>query len=62
MIKGLYFTLQVRLTKDGKEFGVLKFRSMKVNAEKDGVARLSSGDNDPRITPVGRFYQKMPYR
>ena len=48
----------MRLTKDGKEFGVLKFRSMKVNAEKDGVARLSSGDNDPRITPVGRFIRK----
>lgn len=31
---------------------------MKVNAEKDGVARLSSGDNDPRITPVGRFIRK----
>lgn len=46
------------MTKDGKEFGVLKFRSMKVNAEKDGVARLSSGDNDPRITPVGRFIRK----
>ena len=32
---------------------------MKVNAEKDGVARLSSGDNDPRITPVGRFIRKV---
>lgn len=56
--KGPVFYSQVRLTKDGKEFGVLKFRSMKVNAEKDGVARLSSGDNDPRITPVGRFIRK----
>ena len=55
---GPVFYSQVRLTKDGKEFGVLKFRSMKVNAEKDGVARLSSGDNDPRITPVGRFIRK----
>ena len=56
--KGPVFYSQVRLTKDGKEFGVLKVRSMKVNAEKDGVARLSSGDNDPRITPVGRFIRK----
>lgn len=29
---------QVRLTKDGREFKILKFRSMRVNAEKDGVA------------------------
>ena len=44
---------QVRLTKDRKEFKILKFRSMRVDAEKDGVARLSTGDNDDRITPVG---------
>lgn len=56
--KGPVFYSQTRLTQDGKEFGVLKFRSMKVNAEKDGVARLSSGDNDPRITPVGRIIRK----
>lgn len=56
--KGPVFYKQTRLTKDGKEFGVLKFRSMKVNAEKDGVARLSSGENDPRITPVGRVIRK----
>lgn len=52
---GPCFYKQTRLTKDGKEFGILKFRSMIVDAEKDGVARLSSGDNDSRITPVGRF-------
>ena len=46
---------QVRLTKDGKTFKILKFRSMRVDAEKDGVARLSSGDKDDRITPVGRW-------
>ena len=45
---------QIRLTKDGKTFKILKFRSMRVDAEKDGVARLSSGDKDDRITPVGR--------
>lgn len=56
--KGPVFYKQTRLTRDGKEFGVLKFRSMKVNAEKDGVARLSSGENDPRITPVGRIIRK----
>ena len=45
---------QVRLTKNGREFKILKFRSMKVDAEKDGVARLSS-QNDDRITPVGKL-------
>ena len=45
---------QVRLTKDGKKFEIMKFRSMKVNAEKDGVARLAS-EHDDRITPVGHI-------
>jgi len=49
---------QRRLTKDGKEFDVLKFRSMRVDAEKDGVAMLSTGDKDTRITPVGRVIRK----
>ena len=31
---------------------------MRVDAEKDGVARLSSGDNDDRITPVGKVVRK----
>lgn len=52
---------QVRLTKDGKEFKVLKFRSMRVDAEKDGVARLSSGDKDDRITPVGKLIRKVRF-
>ena len=51
---GPVFYKQIRLTKDGKEFGILKFRSMREDAEKDGVARLSSGEHDDRITPVGR--------
>jgi len=51
---GPVFYKQIRLTKDGKEFGILKFRSMRVDAEKDGVARLSSGDHDDRIKPVGK--------
>lgn len=51
---GPVFYKQIRLTKDGKEFGILKFRSMRVDAEKDGVAHLSSGEHDDRITPVGK--------
>ena len=49
---------QVRLTKDGREFEIYKFRSMRVDAEKDGIARLSSGDHDDRITPVGKIARK----
>lgn len=56
---GPVFYKQCRLTKDGKEFYVLKFRSMRVDAEKDGVARLSTGDKDDRITPVGRLIRKV---
>ena len=56
--KGPVFYKQERLTKDGKRFMIHKFRSMRVDAEKDGVARLSTGSNDDRITPVGRFIRK----
>lgn len=45
---------QVRCTLNGKEFEILKFRSMRVNAEEDGVARLATKD-DERITPFGHF-------
>ena len=56
---GPVFYKQRRLTQDGKEFEVLKFRSMRVDAEKDGVARLSTGDKDDRITKVGHFIRKV---
>lgn len=36
----------------------MKFRSMKVDAEKDGVARLASR-NDSRITPIGKFIRMV---
>lgn len=49
---------QVRVTKDDKEFKIMKFRSMRVDAEKDGVARLAS-KNDSRITPIGKFIRKV---
>lgn len=51
---GPVFYKQIRCTRDRKEFYILKFRSMKVDAEKDGVARLAS-KNDSRITPIGKF-------
>ena len=56
---GPVFYKQERLTKDGKTFKLIKFRSMRVDAEKDGIARLSTGDNDDRITPVGRVIRKL---
>lgn len=56
---GPVFYKQVRLTKDGREFKILKFRSMRVDAEKDGIPRLSTGENDDRITPVGRIIRKF---
>ncbi len=55
---GPVFYRQTRLTRDSKTFRIIKFRSMRADAEKDGVARLSSGENDERITPVGRILRK----
>ena len=55
---GPVFYKQVRVTRDNKEFKIMKFRSMRVDAEKDGVARLAS-KNDSRITPIGKFIRKV---
>ena len=52
---GPAFYKQTRLTQNGKTFQILKFRSMCVDAEKYSGAVLSSGENDPRITKIGRF-------
>ena len=49
---------QVRCTINGKEFHILKFRSMRTDAEKDGVARLAA-KNDSRITPIGKFIRAV---
>ncbi len=56
--KGPVFYKQIRCTMGGREFSILKFRSMRVDAEKDGVARLAA-KGDPRITPVGRFIRAV---
>jgi lipopolysaccharide/colanic/teichoic acid biosynthesis glycosyltransferase len=57
---GPVFFRQARLGKGGAAFRIFKFRSMKVNApdirNEDGSA--FSGDNDPRVTPIGRFIRK----
>ena len=54
---GPVFYRQRRLTKNGKQFDILKFRSMIVDAEKATGARLA-GEHDDRITPVGHFIRK----
>ena len=41
----------------GKAFQILKFRTMFIDAEKDGKARWAQKD-DPRITQVGKFLRK----
>ncbi len=53
---GPIFFRQKRIGKNGRSFNILKFRSMYVDAEKDGPA-LSS-DNDPRITKWGKVMRK----
>lgn len=50
---GPVFFKQERVTKDGKHFMILKFRSMIVDAEKDGRPH-PAGEKDDRITKVGR--------
>lgn len=45
---------QKRCTQGGKVFEILKFRSMVVDAEKDGIFKPENNE-DPRITQVGRF-------
>ena len=54
---GPVFFRQKRCTRNGRVFEILKFRSMIVDAEKDGKARLAT-ENDDRITPVGHFIRK----
>ncbi len=54
---GPVFYAQERVGQYGKPFRMHKFRSMYVDAEKEGP-RLSS-DNDPRITPFGHFMRKV---
>ena len=54
---GSVFFRQSRCTIDNKVYQIIKFRSMITDAEKDGVARLAT-ENDDRITPIGHFIRK----
>ncbi|MFM9916832.1 MAG: TIGR03013 family XrtA/PEP-CTERM system glycosyltransferase [Rhizobacter sp.] len=48
---------QARVGLGGRVFMCIKFRSMRIDAEKDGIAKWAS-KNDPRITRVGSFMRK----
>jgi exopolysaccharide biosynthesis polyprenyl glycosylphosphotransferase len=54
---GPIFYCQTRCGRAGKPFSILKFRTMSVNAEKEGKA-LWATQGDLRITRVGRFLRK----
>ena len=53
---GPVFYKQERLTRDRETFQIIKFRSMKVDSEKQG-AQLAKKDDD-RITPVGKIIRR----
>jgi lipopolysaccharide/colanic/teichoic acid biosynthesis glycosyltransferase len=55
---GPVFFRQDRVTMNGKVFSILKFRSMIVDAEKNGAV-IPAIDNDPRITKVGKIIRKI---
>jgi exopolysaccharide biosynthesis polyprenyl glycosylphosphotransferase len=50
---------QVRVGKGGKHFKIYKFRSMHLDAEKDGARFTSDAKTDPRLFTFGRFMRRM---
>lgn len=58
--RGSIFYKQVRLTRNKKQFELIKFRSMIEDSEKDGIARLAT-ENDSRITPVGKIIRGLRF-
>ncbi|HKS21211.1 MAG TPA: undecaprenyl-phosphate glucose phosphotransferase [Thermoanaerobaculia bacterium] len=58
--RGPIFYRQVRMGLDGKPFEILKFRSMRVGAEKDTGAKWAERD-DPRRTRVGRLIRAWSF-
>ncbi|WP_293264327.1 TIGR03013 family XrtA/PEP-CTERM system glycosyltransferase [Neptunomonas sp.] len=48
---------QKRVGRNGHDFDVIKFRSMRTDAEADGKARWAT-ENDTRVTVVGNFIRK----
>jgi sugar transferase (PEP-CTERM system associated) len=56
--RGPVFYKQERVGLNGTTFDVVKFRSMRTDAEKDGKPRFAS-KNDDRVTRVGRFIRRV---
>ena len=56
---GPVFYKQERLTKDGAVFLVYKFRSMRVDSEKNGARLAMKGDS--RVTPVGKVLRNIHF-
>lgn len=56
--RGPVFYRQARVGRDGQIFKVIKFRSMRMDAEK-GMAPQWAAKNDPRITKVGHIIRKL---
>lgn len=56
---GPVFYTQERLTRDGKQFQILKFRSMRSDSE-DAGARLAMKDDD-RVTPIGKVIRRIHF-
>ena len=54
--KGGAFYVQERIGKDGKPFGLYKFRTMRTGSESEGL--LTIGEHDNRITRIGYFLRK----
>lgn len=53
---GPIFYRQMRVGKDGKDFGLLKFRSMRIGADKESL--ITIGEHDSRITRAGYYIRK----
>jgi exopolysaccharide biosynthesis polyprenyl glycosylphosphotransferase len=56
--KGPVFYAQERVGKDGKRFRIIKFRSMKADAEKTS-GPVWANKRDPRVTRVGKILRKL---
>ncbi len=53
---GPIFYRQQRVGKEGRDFGLLKFRSMRVGADKQSL--ITIGDRDPRVTRAGYYIRR----
>ncbi|API89869.1 UDP-phosphate galactose phosphotransferase [Marinilactibacillus sp. 15R] len=56
--KGPVFYKQIRITKDQREFNILKFRTMSATAEKDSGPVLATA-NDARVTTIGKYLRSL---